>query len=680
MRTLAYERAALRATAILGITYGLIHLLLIAAIITFGQRAGGYPLEPLTLILYGLLAAVATLGALWRSIRSSEETDRDRLLPLLAMPIFLALSLAGVFFATERFPGEPLAQFGLHTTYPPYLDDDGQFAWVNVVLAFGVTLLALIVRWRRLLVAGMAAQGFALLLNPALLPAGLLQLPQSWVHGLYPRGEALIALPLLYAAGAFALGWHPLSRHCLLILPVVIGALAAAILVQWNLASAALWAAIPTLLFLPWRLRAGAGSDEPPGRIAAAGASLALLALVAMLSWRYLGPEGALGDGYLPPEGRTMGWIGKTVPADVYGPAGDALLGLKLIYPWMLGAACLAWMAAIARFGWGLGIRGAARRLGFRGGLVALGLAMIYQSPLGLYFLTPLFFAGPGPIWLPTRGMAGALPRALGERGQWPLVDLGYPLLGLSLVGLAVLLRGSIVRRRAWLNFAATAIAIIAAAILSAGLIAGTALALHSQGQLTLPEYRLASQIQLALGLPLNVAFAIVGWLVVFGGIRALRTPGTAALSMPALLRGSALGGGVLAAGAFAFWHLTALPVAETFPRDGATDVPTNAPIIVRLKPGPRNWGPGIRAVYAETGEYIRGTTGGFGLGGGQQTVFTPEGGWRPNAEVDVEVCCGPNTRSYRFSFFTDAGPSPEVTPLPGPGPKPTPARPAAVP
>lgn len=662
------ELASLRGVAVTATIYALLHLLLVAALITFGQRAGGYPLDPLAILVYGLLAIVGTLWALRRTIQGRDQTAPGRLLPLLALAIFLAVSLAGVFFATERFPGEPLARFGLQTTYPPYLDDDGQFAWVNLAMAFGVVLLALAARWRDLLVAGLTAQGLALLLSPSLLLAGLLHLPESWVYGLYPRGEVLIALPVLYAAGAFALGWRPPLRRRLPLLLVAIGVLVAALLTLGNLASAALWAVVPALLFLVWRLRAWSRSGEPPSRMAALGANLALLALVAMLSWRYLGPEGALGDGYLPPEGKTMGWIGKTVPADAYGPAGDVLLGLKLVYPWLLGAAGLIWLAAVGRIGRGLGIRGVARRLGFGGGLVALGLALVYQGPLAL------FIAGPGPVWLPTRGMAGVLPMALGERGQWPLVDLGYPLLGMALVGLAVVLPRSTSQRRAWLTFAATILGLVAAAILSIGLIAGTALALRSQGQLSLPEYRLAAQIQLALGLPLNVGFALTGWLVVAGGIRALWTPGAVALSTSACLRGSALAVGALVVASVAFWHLTALPVAETSPADGATNVPTNAPIVVRLEPGSRNWGPSIRAVYADSGTYVRGTTGGFGL---DTVAFTPEGGWRPKAAVEVEVCCGPNTRSYRFSFTTAAGPSPEVTPLAGPGPKPTPVRPA---
>ena len=131
----------------------------------------------------------------------------------------------------------------------------------------------------------------------------------------------------------------------------------------------------------------------------------------------------------------------------------------------------------------------------------------------------------------------------------------------------------------------------------------------------------------------------------------------------------------VVVAAAFAFWQFTAMPIAETSPLDGAANVPTNAPITVRLTRGDRNWGPGIRVIYAETGEIIQGSGGGWFQ---REIRFSPQSGWHPNARVEVQVCCGPLTRSYRFSFTTGDGPSPDVAAIPGassgaPPPRPSP-------
>jgi len=219
------------------------------------------------------------------------------------------------------------------------------------------------------------------------------------------------------------------------------------------------------------------------------------------------------------------------------------------------------------------------------------------------------------------------------------------------------------------LTLVATLLALGAALILTAGLWAGTVQSLRAQRLFTLPEYRQAAQWRLALSLPVNAALALLGWAVVAAGRRALTTAGgPAALSPAALRRGLALAGGLAVVGACAFWQLTAMPVADTSPRDGAMGVPTNAPIVVRLQPGLRNWGPGINATYADTGAYIRGTSGGAVDG---TAFFMPEGGWRPLARVNVRVSSPSGHRNFEFSFTTAAGPAPGMTP-PGPLPMPT--------
>jgi hypothetical protein len=179
--------------------YVLLHLLLVAALLTFGHRAGGYPLQALTIATYGVLALGGAGLALWASVRRPAGTER--LLPPLALAVLLAVTLAGAFLASEL-----LAHLGLRTAYRPYLDDDGAFAALNIGLAVWIVALALVARWRRLLVAGMAGQGLALLLNPGLVPASL-------PYGLRPEAYPLLALPLLYLGTIMALGWQPRASH-----------------------------------------------------------------------------------------------------------------------------------------------------------------------------------------------------------------------------------------------------------------------------------------------------------------------------------------------------------------------------------------------------------------------------------------------------------------------------------
>ena len=656
------------------VTYPLLHLLLVAALVTFGQRAGGYPLQALAIAAYGVLAVVGSGLAIHFALRG--QAPEGRLLPLLALAVLLVVALAGAFFATPFLNG-----LGLRTEYAPYLDDDGAFALLNVGLATWVVILALAARWRRLLVAAPAAQGLALLTNPGLIAVAVR-------YGLPQDAYALLALPLLYLGAALALGWRPRALHvawCAGLLAA--GALLSACLLfgfspnlwaalrsgqayigasvpRQTVITAAFWPFVLGLPYWAWQLRRWA-AGAPAGlgkRWVAAGAGLALVAGMALLSWLYLGPAHGLGDNWLPEAGRTLGWINKTVPTGAYGPAGEALAALKTLFPWPAGATALAWLAVAAGKAACLGLRGVTRAIGFPGGLVLLGLAMLWQGPL-LPF--PILCVQPPLI----HGLASALPQAIGQDGLTMWASMAYGLLGLSLIGLSAPLRDDQSKRRGWLTLVATLLALGAALILTAGLWAGTVQSLRAQRLFTLPEYRQAAQWRLALSLPVNAALALLGWAVVAAGRRALTTvDGPAALSPAALRRGLALAGGLAVVGAFAFWQLTAMPVADTSPRDSASDVPTNAPIVVRLRPGLRNWGPGINATYADTGAYVRGTSGGSAEG---TTSFMPEGGWRPLTRVNVCVSSPSGRRNFEFSFTTGAGPAPDMTP-PGPLPMPT--------
>ncbi|HEY3110571.1 MAG TPA: hypothetical protein VGL23_17565, partial [Chloroflexota bacterium] len=130
--------------------------------VVFGQRAGGYPLEPLGIAAYGLLAAVGTALALRAAARARPAADRLR--PLLALAPLLAAALIAAFFATRSLGGPDSA-----AAFAPYdVDDDGQSAWLNAGLALWVAAVALAARWRGLLVGGMAGHGLALALNPGL--------------------------------------------------------------------------------------------------------------------------------------------------------------------------------------------------------------------------------------------------------------------------------------------------------------------------------------------------------------------------------------------------------------------------------------------------------------------------------------------------------------------------------
>ncbi len=657
------QRISWLATAASAALYALLHLVLLGALVTLGQRAGGYPLQVVAGATYGLLVVGSTALA-WRwSARATGPADR--LVPLLGLVAFLAVALCAAFFATRA-----LATFGLQAAYPPCVDDNAALTLLNVALALWLVALALATRWRGLLVAGMAAQGLALLLNP-----GVLAISAS--YGLWVEGYVLFALPCLYFGAAIALGWRP-SRAGLAAavgLTAAGAGLAALLASVLPFARTALaqephgpgWtahyltvtgAAYVGVLGLPlWalRLRRWASEGETPGALSAAGVGLALLAGVTAFSWSLLGP-----GGLLPATGQYLGWSGKVVPAGAYGMAGKVLSALRMGYPWLLGVAILTWLGgALAS----LRCRGAQQAVSSAGTpawLVALGFGMLFQGPVPLAFLAQQ---------LPVQGFAGALPALLGASGLAALGQVVFTLHGLALFWSAAQLRVSSARWRPWCTFGATILALAAALVLTAALPAGLMQGLALQRSLTLPQYRQAAQVRLALSLPVNAALAALGWLTWVRALRAVSAPGgPAALPRRTLQRGLVAVVGVAILGGAAFWQLTALPIAETWPPDGAVGVPTNASLVVRLRPGERNWGPGISATYADTGEYVMGTTGGW-FGG--ETWFTPSGGWRPQARVKVRVS-GLVSRPYEFSFATGSGASADVVLPPGPGAVPT--------
>ncbi len=682
------ERFACWGVALGALAYALAHLLLVAALVTFGRVAGGYPLAWPAIALYALAAVVGTGLALRAASRG--QAPAERLEPLLALAVLLAVALAGAFFATPILGG-----LGLRAEYAPYLDDEGAFALLNLWLAVAVLVVAVVARWRPLLVLGMAAQGMALLLNPGLAAAVVR-------YGLPPDAYGLLALPVLYLGAALALGWRLRWAHLGWLAGLLLGGVAlggALLLVAFPELRQALtegtggagalvpWHILATGAFLPfglglpvfaWRLRRwaageapprGSGGEAPPrpyGGVGVAGAGLALVAGVWAVSWPYLGPVRGLGDGWLPEAGKRLGWLGKTVPMGAYGAAGGALDVLRVAFPWLLGAAALAWLAALLLRAVQLGPAGTARALGFSGGLAISGLATLWQSP---FLSFPIAYAGRPLI----AGLAPAVAVAIGQ-DDWLGIWLFWAcaLLGLALVGLSAPLRDGRREPRRWLPFSATLLAFVAAALLTVGLWAGVALSLRTPDSFALPEYRAEAVLRLALSLPLNAALAAVAWATAIAGLRALAA-GPAALPRQVQGRGFALAGALAIAGAVAFWQLTAMPITETSPAPGATDVPTNAPIVVRLRPGPRNWGPGVAATYAGTGEHIPGTTGGWAEGG---VYFSPAGGWRPNARIEVRVMGRAGLRTYTFSFTTATGPSADVAPLPGPTPAPTPTSP----
>jgi hypothetical protein len=648
--------------------YASLHLLLVAALAAFGQRVGGYPLHSVGIVAYAALAAAGAAVSLRAAARGGSVAGR--LAPVLALAPLLASALAGAFFATGTLGG-----IGPPVGYAPYaLDEDGQSSWLHAGVGLWVVAVALTARWRGLLVAAMGGQGLALALNPGLV--GTLR----W--GFHPDHWPLLALLALYLGGAVALGWRPRPVH---LLAAAAGLLAAAVAVAalgmlvvfpefrdgaarspamaaelpWRLlVTGALLAAALGSPLAAWRLRRWASAGIPPAPLAAAGAGLALVGGVALLSWHYLVPGAS--DNFLPAPGRTMGWIGKTVAADAYGAPGEALFALAAAFPWLAGAAGLVWLAALLT-----ALARARPRPTLSLGLAALGYGALLQSPVSFLFA----FHGPSPP--PVRGLAMAL--AAEERGLQSALIFGLPLLGLSLLGAGAALRGPAGRQRGWLVLAGTVLALVAAATLSGGLVAGTLQELEFQGRLTADEQREAARLRLALSLVVNGAFAVVGWAVVAGGIRALREPPPAGLPPAAIRRGAAGAAAGLATAGLTFWWLTAMPIAETRPAHGATGVPTNHPLVVRLAPGERNWGPGMCARYAGGDRCVGGAS--MGYAGG--VSFVPDGGWRPNARVEVRVCCGPFTRGYAFSFTTGDGPAADVPTPPGPARAPAPGYPS---
>ncbi|MFN3762190.1 MAG: Ig-like domain-containing protein [Anaerolineae bacterium] len=117
--------------------------------------------------------------------------------------------------------------------------------------------------------------------------------------------------------------------------------------------------------------------------------------------------------------------------------------------------------------------------------------------------------------------------------------------------------------------------------------------------------------------------------------------------------------------------------VVSTVPPNGATGVPQNTQVVIRMRP---SWlesllgDPGTQffAYYPDTGKYIYGS---YGFWPDRLFTFSPEGLLRPDAPVEVVVRRGWE-RPYRLRFTTAGPNSPTATPMPTPlhpiGPVPT--------
>lgn len=648
-------KSAWLAVAVGIVTYTLLHVTLVVALLAFGLRAGGFPLQVVAL---GGHATATLVGAvLVANLVRQRRFGPSELALSLAVAFYLSVSLAGAFLATAT-----LNWFDLRTEFPPYLDDDGAFAWSNLMLALVVAAVSLATGWRGLLVGCMAGQGLALLLNPGFLPPVVIAgLPDLFGGGLNSDWQPFLGLPLVYAGTALALGWQPQAKPkavlCAALALLLLAALAPAA------ASAVVLLATPAGLPLAaWRLRGWTAANGQPSRHAAAGAALVLLTGIAALSWRYLGLGDGGGDNYLPRAGQYMGWIGKTVPVDAYGLAGEALTALRTAYPWLLGLAGVVWAADAGR--------ALTSRQPFTPAGGWLPRATIVLAA-GMIVQVPWLFYGSGPWMLfgvpVVRGMAASIPMVLGEEQLSEAVAFFCLFLGFAmLAGVASLHRAA--RWRPWLALALVYLTLTAAVVLSLGSVAGTIQELRLHSQLDMPEFQQQVRLRLALSLALNAGLSLLGGVVAAGWLRRLAEQrGRWALPRKRLVGSAFAALGVLPIAGALFWHLTAMPVAETYPVAGATGVPLNAPVIVRLEPGQRNWAPGVSASYPDGAKPVQGYGGGSAPG---VTYFVPAEGWHPNTRVDVKVVGPSFTRNYTFSFVTGDAPSTDVPGRPVVGPR----------
>ncbi|MFB0535432.1 MAG: Ig-like domain-containing protein [Anaerolineae bacterium] len=652
--------------AVLLVLYSLAHLLAAVSLVAFGLLAGGYPLNRWG--IYGYAGAAAT--ALVLSLRALRQCDdRPDALLLTLLPL-LALWVTGLYATTAV----------LYAEFAPHLDDVKElFFALNLACALLGCWLALVYHWPRLLVVWAGGQGLLLLTNPGL-----------WAMLLRGRfAPPLMGLwlaPLAYALTAPALGYRvPWRRVLKWLWPFTLAGvgMAAYALVtilgsEWYGEREALpWVAGLTVLgsllttgftlglpFHAWRIGRtwpGEGLARRPDR----WAWVAFLVILFLMSRASAGQlrvgEGGFFALPAPMEVQRWGPAERVVP-DAYLPTITWAGWLFSALRWLLIPAALlilweAWWQQAQR-----PVRARARWNEFPRLLLwpALASTGIFIT---IYPLNMLSFVL-GVAWGDQMGLL---------QGLSPLLT------GLGLLWLYRLWEQewSQPMRTLWTLLTAGLLALYAVWQAQALVAYGRVLFAPLPAWETRWKYAPADPtLMSAIGLILHTGLASLGlWAMLRTVQETWRPEGRFALPRQLLWRGLGLAlVAITLLGAGWYWW-TAPGVVRTVPLNGAKGVPRNTRILIEFRQDARPWGGGMgmRTHYADTGDYIPGSTGG-GPGGMR---FDPERLLRPNAPVEITVYRD-GRRPYVLRFTTAGVDSPTATPLPpgeqiGPeGPVPT--------
>ncbi len=167
------------------------HIMTAVAVLSFGHRAGAYPLHPAGMLLYGTLALLASIGLFLQSRQKGVSHFQ---------PLFWLSLPALVSF---------LFWIGLGGPFAPYDPHDSDLMWFShMTFAFLFALIAVVYRSFTYLIAACVIQ-IVLYSCTSTLPAYMHYYPAVGVLGEHP--EILAVFVAVYFAGALLLRWRKKS-------------------------------------------------------------------------------------------------------------------------------------------------------------------------------------------------------------------------------------------------------------------------------------------------------------------------------------------------------------------------------------------------------------------------------------------------------------------------------------
>jgi len=161
------------------------HIVAVVAVLSFGRRAGAYPLHPVGVVLYGAAAFLAAVGLFLQS----RQLGASHFAPLLWLSLPTLVSF--------------LFWIGLGGPFAPYDPHDSDLMWFSyLTFAFLFSLIAVAYRSFAYLIA-MCMMQVALYSCTSTLPAYVRYYPAVGVLGEHP--EILTAFVVVYFVGALLL-------------------------------------------------------------------------------------------------------------------------------------------------------------------------------------------------------------------------------------------------------------------------------------------------------------------------------------------------------------------------------------------------------------------------------------------------------------------------------------------